>query len=201
MIRVHRRTAIISLVVLVAALAGGTALAATQGFPGFSAGASNPDAATPIVIQGQPAGVGTPETTEEGLTVTLAQIVKQGTRWLFHFQIKNTASTALIVRGTSDEHQFVIAGVIQAPPYNKVVQLESPAASEQAASYSDLAAFLQAGGTAQGWLAVDTANLGFTPSQILYRYRAVPALGCTDPTVQSTCHTDTLYAALQWFLP
>jgi hypothetical protein len=199
MIHVHRRTVVIGLVVLIVVLAGITSLAVTHAFPYR---ASGPDTTTPVVVQGgQPARVGTTETTDEGLSVTLLQIDKRGTRWLFHFQIKNMAQAALTVRGTSDVHQFVLVGVIQTPPYHVEVQLGSPSASEQIASYADLVTTLPSGGAAQGWLAVDTAKLGTTPVQLLYRYRAVPSLGCTDPADQSTCQTDTLYSALDWHLP
>lgn len=199
MMHIHRRSFVIGLAVLILSLVGGTAFAATQALSGAAVVPSGPDA-TPTVLQSHPAGVGTTETTDEGLAVTLTQLVKNGPRWLFHFQLKNTVNKALTVRGTSDVHQFVLAGVIQTPPYNAVVSLSSPSATEAAANYPNLVTALPSGETAQGWLAVDTTNLGFTPSEVLYRYGAVPALGCTDPTDSSTCQTDTLYQALIWYL-
>ncbi|HEY7357215.1 MAG TPA: hypothetical protein VH590_12135, partial [Ktedonobacterales bacterium] len=131
------------------------------------------------------------------------QIVKHGPRWLFHFQIRDTASTTLIIRGTGQEHQFVVAGDTQAAPPNNVGvdQLRSPSASEIAANYIDLTRTLQAGVMTQGWLAVDTANLDFTPIQLLYRDTAVQTVGCADPSDQSTCQPATLYTGVDWFLP
>ncbi len=199
MVYFHRRSFVIGLAVLILALAGGTVFAATQVFSGVATVPSSLTAATPTIIQGTLPGVGAMETTDEGLTVTLTQLVKNGPRWLFHFQLKNAANTTLTVRGTSDVHQFVLAGVIQTPPYSASVPLSSPSTSEIAANYPDLATILPSGGTAQGWLAVDTTNLGFTPSELLYRYATVQALGCTDPSDPSTCHTDTLYQALTWY--
>lgn len=203
MIRVSRRSLVIGLVVLILALAGGTAFAAAQQPPAAVTVPSRSLATTPtpIVLQvTPPAGVGATKTTGEGLAITLVQIVKNGPRWLFHFQISNRTPTSLTVRGTSDVHQFVISGVIQTPPYHAEIPLGSPSASEIATNYSDLTTTLQSGGTAQGWLAVDTTNLGFTPVQLLYRYAAVPATACTNPADQSTCHPDTLYQALIWSL-
>ncbi len=201
MIQFRRRLIVIGMVILVLALAGGTTFAASR----LSSGTANEPASsivpTATIVQVHPDGVGTTETTDEGLTVTLTQIVKNGPRWLFHFQLQNIANTTLTVRGTSDVHQFIVSGRTQAAPPNNigVAQLGSPSASEIATNYPDLANTLPAGGTAQGWLAVDTSNLDFTPVEVLYRYAAVPTLGCTDPTVSSTCHTDTLYQALIWY--
>ncbi|GEM_PF-2997808 len=196
---IRHRAIMIGVAVLILALAGGTVFAATRQPSGATAISSGPSP-TPVVLQSHLAGVGTTEITNEGLAVTLVQIVKHGPRWLFQFQIKNIVNTTLTVRGAGQVHQFIISGVTQAAPYNGVAQLGSPAASEIAANYPDLATTLPSGGAAQGWLAVDTTNLGFTPSELLYRYAAVPATGCTDPTVPSTCQTDTLYQALSWYL-
>jgi hypothetical protein len=189
------------LVVLIFALAGGTVIAATRLESGGASMPSEPFKPPIIMVQGTPAGVGTTETTDEGLTVTLVEIVKQGSRWLFHFQLKNSAQAALTVRGISDVHQFVVAGNTKAAPPNNmgVAPLGSPSVSEVAANYPDLVMTLPSGGTAQGWLAVDTTNLGFLPSELLYRYAAVPTLGCTDPADPSTYHTDMLYQALIWY--
>lgn len=198
MIHIRRLYLVIGLAVLILALAGGATFAATWQISRAASVSASP---TPIVIHAQPLGVGAAETTDEGLTVTLTQVVKNGPRWLFHLQLKNTVNQALTVRGTSDIHQFVVAGNTQAAPPNNIdiAQLGSPSASEIATNYSDLATTLQAGGTAQGWLAVDTTNLSFTPVQLLYRYRAFPATACTDPSDKSTCHPDTLYQMLAWY--
>ena len=206
MIHLSRRYAIFGLTVLIAVLVGGAVLAATQK-PSASSNEPSRSAAQPtgtvIQITGQPAGVGTTETTEEGLTITFVQMVKHGTRWLFHFQIKNTTQKAAIIRGTDDVHQFVVSGNTQVAPPNNigVAQLGTPAASEIAVNHPEVASTLQPGGTTQGWLAVDTMKLDFMPTQLLYRYKAVPTLGCADPADSSTCHIDTLYQALIWGLP
>lgn len=201
MIRVRRRYLVICLAVLVLALAGGTAFAATQQPSRTVPTSSGPS--TPIVIYStaQPPGVGATQTTDEGLAITPVQIVKNGPRWLFHFQIRNTAQKNLTIRGTTDEHQFVVSGFTGAAPPNNigVAQLGSPAASEIAANYSDLATSLQAGNTQQGWLAVDTTNLGFTPKELIYRDVAVPTQACTNPADQSTCQPATLYTGFDWY--
>jgi hypothetical protein len=202
MIRVKRRYLVIYLAVLVLALAVGTAYAATQQ-PSRTVPMSS-SLPTPIVIHSTatPPGVGATQTTAEGLAITLVQIVKNGPRWLFQFQIRNTASTTLTIRGTGQEHQFVVSGNTGAAPPNNVgvAQLSSPSASEVAANHPDLASTLQTGGTAQGWLAVDTTNLGFTPIQLLYRDKAVQTTGCTNPEDPSTCQPATLYTGVDWFL-
>jgi hypothetical protein len=197
MIYIRRRYLVIGLAVLFLALAGGTTFAATHQLSGAAA---VPVSHTPIVIDATPLGVGAAETTDEGLEVTLLQVVKNGPRWLFHIQLRNTVTTTLTIRGTSDIHQFVVAGGTGAAPPNNigVARLGSPAASEIAANHPDLARTLRAGGTAQGWLAIDTTHLGFTPTQLLYRYRAVPTTACANPNDTSTCHPDTLYQALIW---
>jgi hypothetical protein len=201
MIRVKRRHLVICLVVLVLALAGGTAFAATQQPSKTVAVSYSPS--TPIVIHSTSPipGVGTTQTTDEGLAITLVRVVKNGPRWLFLFQIKNTAHTTLLVRGTTNEHQFVVAGRTGATPPNNIgyAQLGSPSASEIAANYADLATSLQAGSTTNGWLVVDTTNLGFTPTSLQYRDVAIPTQACTSPTDQSTCHPDTLYTGFDWY--
>ena len=198
MIRIKRRYLVICLAVLALALAVGTAFAATQQPSGAVTVSS-----TPIVINStaQPPGVGAMQTTDEGLSITLVQIVKNGPRWLFHLQIKNTATTALTIRGTTDEHQFVVDGRTGAAPPNNIgyAQLGSPSASEIAANYSDLATALQASSTTDGWLVVDTTNLGFTPTELIYRDVAVQTISCIDPADQSTCQPATLYTGFTWY--
>ena len=192
---------IVSLLALILTLAGDAAFAAARQ---PSATVPAPAGSTPIVLQGAPPanGIGATKTTNEGLAITLVQIVKNGPRWLFHFQIKNTASTTLTVQGTGPEHQFVVAGDTGAAPPNNIgeAQLASPSASEIAANHIDLANTLQAGVMTQGWLAVDTAHLGFTPIQLLYRDTAVQTIGCANPEDQSTCEPATLYTGVDWFL-
>jgi hypothetical protein len=192
---IRRRYLVIGLAALLLALAGGTTFAATG-----LVGIINP---TPIVTRytPQPSGMGATQTTDEGMAVTLVQIIKNGPRWLFHFKIENTAKTALTIRGTSDVHQFIVSGNRQAAPPNNIgiAQLGSPSASEIAMNYSDLATTLPSGGGAEGWLAVDTTNLDFTPTTVLYRYKAVPTTACANLHDQSTCYPDTLYQALIWY--
>jgi hypothetical protein len=201
MIHIRRPLIVIGMVALVLALAGGTAFAAARLSSGVANVPSSPIVPTVTLVQGNYDGVGATETTDEGLTVTLTQLVKNGSRWLFHFQLKNSANTTLTVRGTGAVHQFFIEGMTQAAPPNNIgrAQLSSPSASEIATNYSDLATTLSSGGTAQGWLVVDTAHLDFTPVELVYQYAAVPALGCTNPADPSTCETDTLYQALDWY--
>lgn len=200
MIRAKRWYLVIGLAILALA-AGGIAFAGTYQPAG---NAPAPAGSTPIVLQGTPPanGVGATKTTAEGLAITLVQIVKDGPRWLFHFQIRNTALTALTIRGTGQEHQFVVSGDTGAAPPNNigVAQLSSPSASEIAANYPDLTSTLPAGVMTQGWLAIDTTNLGFTPAQLLYRDVGVSAIGCTNPADQSTCQPTTLYTGVDWFL-
>jgi len=201
MIRVKRRYLVICLAVLTLALAVGTAFAAAQQPSGAVTGSSAPP--TPIIIQSTatPPGVGATQTTDEGLSITLVQIVKNGSRWLFHLQIKNTATTTLTIRGTTDEHQFVVDGKTGAVPPNNIgyAQLGSPSASEIAANYSDLATSLQASSTSDGWLVVDTTNLGFKPTELIYRDAAIHTMSCTNPADQSTCQPDTLYTGFTWY--
>ncbi len=152
--------------------------------------------------QPAPSGIGAMETTEEGLAVTFDRIDKHGARWLFHFKFANVASNGLTVLGADKVYQFVLTGNTKAAPPNNIgeVQLGSPSSSEIAAGYPKTATTLRAGEVIQGWLAVDTANLDFTPAQLLYRYKAVSTIGYIDPADPSTCQPETLYAALLWNL-
>lgn len=195
MVHTKHRSLVIGLAVLILALAGGTVFAATWQPSGAVTASSS------LSTPPQPPEVGATQTTDEGLAVTLIQVVKHGSRWLFQFQLRNIAQTALTVRGTGDVHQFVVAGNTGAAPPNNIgyAQLGSPSASEAAANYPDLATSLQAGGKANGWLVVDTTNLGFTPTELDYRFGSAPATACGNPADKSTCHPDTLYQSLIWY--
>lgn len=201
MIRVKRRYLMICLAALALALAVGTAFAAAQQPSGAVTRSSSPP--TPIIINSTatPPGVGATQTTDAGLSITLVNVVKHGSRWLFHFQIKNIAHNDLTIRGTTNEHQFVVDyGTGAAPPNNiGYAQLGSPSASEIAANYSDLASSLHASGTTNGWLVVDTTNLGSTPTELIYREVAIPTIACTNPADQSTCQPTTLYSGITWY--
>ena len=207
MLNENRRSVVMGVVVLIVGLLGGTAFAMTH-LPGEPAHGSltpsDPQTGTAIPVTGHPPGIGSMQTTEEGLTITLVRQEKQGALFLFQFQVKNTTHATATMRAISGQvHQFIISGNTQVAPPNNIgeAQLNPPPVSENAATYPALAATLPAGATTEGWLAVDTTHLDFPATQLLYRYRAVPTVGCADPADPSTCQPATLYQALIWNLP
>lgn len=165
-----------------------------------AASPTNSSSSAPTTLTGTPPGIGANLVTAEGLSVTLERIDKQGTRWLFHFVLRNlNAANDATVIGSGAVHQFAIVG--KTGPTTVVDKvLSTPLASEAAAGYRSLGATLKRGGATDGWLAVDTATLGFTPVQVIYRYHATSTTACKDPAVTSTCYPDTVYSMLIWSL-
>lgn len=144
----------------------------------------------------------TTQQTPDGLRITWDRTIKQGTRWLFHFLLDNTSSQELTVISKSKVHQFILTGNNQIPPPNNVGEqpLSTPSASEVQAGYGGVPSTIKPGGIAKGWLAIETAQLSFTPQQLLYRYQVFHTIGCTDPDTPTTCQPADLYGALIWDL-
>ncbi|GEM_PF-4466735 len=204
----RRHTSLFTTVVAIAIVVGLVALVTTQ-HPGDSSPARSPGGQSGPTSANVPqygqisATLTSPET---NVTFHIVEIERSASLWFFHIHAHNSQHQSAMIIGR--DHYFVLTGAgtpgTPVTASQNFLTLVTPAqaglAQSDLATHPALAATVQSGSDADGWLVANIAHFKYTPYSILYVYGTVTTPACTNPQDKSTCHPATGYRALVWML-
>lgn len=139
-------------------------------------------------------GVGSTLTLPDGsVSITLVSVEQHGSMILFHFRAQNNTGRSFSLIGPGADYRFIIPRAGTAT----TIQTTGVPQSDLAA-HPPLPSGIAPNAKVDGWVAVDTAAIGGTPSQILYRYATVQTQKCANPADPITCQPAELFRSLIW---